>query len=243
MKPTGGRGKWAKPWLTGFGVVILLTTLAVPAWAEWFADVYVGAAMTLNDDLTITEPGTVNVLNDVDFDTSFAFGGRGGYWFETPLLGLHFGVAMDVSHFSPDLDSQVVSGTENGAPEVFLLRELDLGVTALSLDLMLRWQLLTSPEFPKGRLQPYFTVGPTLFIAHAEDSTNFPPARSNTDIFGGVTVGAGVAWFLVRNIAIFGEYRFTHFDPEFEFTDGAAPVTLETDVNTNYFLAGISFRF
>lgn len=196
MKPTGGQGKWAKPSLTGFGVVILLTILTVPAWA----DPYPGAAITQNHDPTVTEPGEVNVLNDVDFDTSVAFGSRVGYGLEAPLL--------------------------------------DLAVTPPSFDL-LRWPLLTSPEFPKGRLQPYLTVGSAPFIAQAEDSANlFPPDQSGTDTSVGVKVGAGVAWFLFRDISIFGEYR-----PAFELRDGAESVTLETDGNTHQIVGGISFRF
>lgn len=171
MKPTGERGKWAKPLLTGFGVVILLAALTIPAWA----DPYPVAAITQNHDLTVTEPGEVNILNDVKFDTSVAFG--------EPLL--------------------------------------------------------RSPEFPKTRLQPYFTVGTTPFAAQAEDSENFfPPDQSYTDTSVRVKVGAGVTWFLFRDIAIFGEYR-----PEFQLRDGPEPVTLETDVHNHQIVGGISFRF
>ena len=175
MRPTGVRGKWAKPWLTGFWIVILLTTLTVPAWAESFADQYSGAAITQNHRLTVAEPGEVNVLKDVDFGTSVAFGES----------------------------------------------------------------LLTSPEFSKGRLQPYFTVGATPFVVQAEDSANFlPPDQSYTDTSVRVKVGAGVTWFLFRDIAIFGEYR-----PEFQLRDGPEPVTLESDVNTHQIVGGISLRF
>jgi len=170
MKPTGERWKWAKPSLAGFGVVILLTTLTVPAWAESFADQYSGAGITRNHGLTVTEPGELNLLNDVGFDTE---------------------------------------------------------------------PLLRSPEFPKGRLQPYFTVGPTPFVVQAEDSANFlPPDQSYTDTSVRVKVGAGVTWSLLRNIEIFGEYR-----PEFQLRDGPEPVTLESDVNTHQIVGGISFRF
>lgn len=170
MKPTGGRGKWAKPWLAGFWVVILLTTLTVPAWAESFADLYTGTGIAQNHGRTGTEPGEVKVLNEVYFDTPVAFG--------EPLL--------------------------------------------------------TSPKFPKGRLQPYLTVGPP------EDSADFfPSEQSVTDTSVRVKVGAGVSWSPLRNIAIFGEYT-----PEFQVRDRAEPVTLEPDVNTHHIVGGgISFRF
>jgi hypothetical protein len=171
MNPTAGRGKWAKLSLTGFGVVILLSTLTVPAWAESFTDQYIGAAITQNRPLTVTEPGEVNVLKDVGLDTSVA----------------------------------------SGEP------------------------LLTSPEFSKGRLQPYLTVGPR------EDSADFFPPEQQPDADTSVRVraGAGLSWSPLTNIAIFGEYR-----PELQFTDRADPVTRETDVNTHHMVGGgISFRF
>jgi opacity protein-like surface antigen len=65
----------------------------------------------------------------------------------------------------------------------------------------------------------------------------------------GVKVGAGLSWQLHRHVALFGEYRFTHFSPEIE-TGGVVvgPVEtgdleIETDVNTHHVLAGLSFRF
>lgn len=170
MNPTGGRGKWAKLWLTGFWVVILLTTLAVPAWAESVEDLYVGTGITQNLGRTVTESGEVKILNEMYFDTPAASGGP----------------------------------------------------------------LFTSPEFPKGRLQPYLTVGPPDGSADF-----FPSEQSVTDTSVRMKVGAGVSWSPLRNIAIFGEYG-----PEFQFKDRAEPTTLEPDVNTHHMVGGgISFSF
>ncbi len=52
-------------------------------------------------------------------------------------------------------------------------------------------------------------------------------------------VGAGVAWHFTPVIAMFGEYRFTHFSPEVTF--GGTDVS--TDLNTHWVLVGVSFRF
>lgn len=218
---------------------------ALPASAEWFAGAYIGVALPQNQALDITVPGDVFALDDVDFDSSFTFGGRGGYWFETPFFGhLNVGVGLDVSYFTPDIDVQIVSGTDNGVPGTFLLLPIDVSVTPISFDLMLRYQLLTSTEFPKGQLQPYLTVGPTLFIASAEDTANFFPLnQDDTDTSIGFKIGTGLAWFFTKNVAAFGEYRFTHFSPEFEFTFAGAPVTVDTDANTHNFVAGMSYHF
>src|SRR5437867_2433055 len=123
--------------------------------------------------------------------------------------------------------------------------DLDLAVWVIGFDAMLRYPLMKSPEFPNGRLQPYVTIGPAIFVAHAEDSRNFEPSnQSDTDASAGVKVGGGVAWQFTKNIAMFGEYRYTHFSPEFTFRDDVrGNAELSTDVNTHYLLVGVSFRF
>ena len=110
---------------------------------------------------------------------------------------------------------------------------------------MLRYPLMKSAKFPNGQLQPYITVGPAIFVAHAEDSQNFEPSnQTDSDTSVGVKVGAGVAWQFTKTIAMFGEYRFTHFSPEFTFRDDVlGSANLRTDVNTHYLLVGVSLRF
>ena len=235
-------------------VVAVLAWLAIaprPASAELFADIHLGAAVTGSNDVTASALGVEETALDVDFDTSFSIGGRAGYWFEAPPLRgvpLNFGLALDISHFSPDIDTQVVTFIDPGGPDVAVLPAIDLSVTAISFDLMLRWPLIVSREFPRGQLQPYFSIGPAIFVTSADDSLNFdPPGQSDTDASIGVKLGLGAAWLVFKNVAVFGEYRFTHFSPEFEFSDDVGgvpiPVKLETDVNTHSFLVGPSYRF
>ncbi len=227
-----------------------LTLVAVPASADWFADFYLGAAFTSNKDVTRDTPGGRETFEDVHFDKSFAFGGRIGYWFETaPFVGPavpFVGLGLDVSRFHPDISSQTVILVEaGGAVEPFRLNDIDLSVTAISFDLMLKWPLLKSQQFPKGQLQPYFTVGPAIFIATADDTTNFglPNNQSDTDTSVGVKVGLGLAWQFHKNLALFGEYRFTHFKPEFEFKPLGVTTTVDTNINSHYLLVGVSYRF
>jgi opacity protein-like surface antigen len=42
---------------------------------------------------------------------------------------------------------------------------------------------------------------------------------------------------------IFGEYRYTHFSPEFTFTDGGVSANLSSSINTHSLLVGVTFRF
>jgi len=42
---------------------------------------------------------------------------------------------------------------------------------------------------------------------------------------------------------VFAEYRFTHFRPDVEFQTGNARGSVDTDVNTNSVVGGVTFRF
>ncbi len=233
-------------------LLLMLTTImaclvvAAPASAEWFGDLYVGGAFTEKHDVDTKFPTTGDQVTtlDVTFNNSFAGGIRGGYWFPFELGPLNFGVGLDISHFAPNVSRQTrtfcsrfcVSGEFD---------DFDLSVWVIGFDAMLRYPLLKSPQLPNGQLQPYLRVGPAIFVAHAEDSRNFEPSnQSDTDTSVGVKLGAGVAWLFTKNIAIFGEYRYTHFSPEFTFRDDVlGSAKLSTDVNTHYLLVGVSFRF
>lgn len=228
------------------GGLAWLTVLSPPVSAEWLADFHVGPAFTQDDDIddraTLAILGVNTRLKDVEFDNSVSLGGRFGHWFNAwPYLGL----ALDVSHFRPDIENQTVTATVLGVDVPGTpVASVDIQVTEINFDVMLRYPLLTSNEFPNGQLQPYFTVGPGIFIARAEDSTNFVPNdQSETDTSAGVKAGAGVAWQFHRNVALFGEYRFTHFEPEFDFNNLGAKGTVETDVDTHRAVFGISYRF
>jgi outer membrane immunogenic protein len=121
---------------------------------------------------------------------------------------------------------------------------IDVSVIALGLDVMLRWSLLPSYDFPDGRLHPYLSVGPAIFFTEAEDSTNFfPGAQSDSDTSLGFKMGAGVTYLITRNVGIFGEWRFTYFSPEWKFNDLGESGRLETDIDTFYMLVGVAFRF
>jgi opacity protein-like surface antigen len=236
---------WTKSLLMLTSALAFLV-VASPAAAEWFTDLYIGGAFTEKHDVDTNFPtlGAQVTTLDVSFNNSFVGGFRGGYWFPALLGPLDLGVGLDVSHFAPNVSRQtsVFCGRVcvNG-----VFDDLDLSVWTIGFDAMLRFPFMKSSQFPNGRLQPYLTVGPAIFVAHAEDSQNFEPSnQSDSDTSVGVKVGAGVAWQFTKTIAMFGEYRYTHFSPEFTFRDDVlGSANLSTAINTHYLLMGVSFRF
>ena len=150
-------------------IVLLVVALALPrsVAAEWFVDLYAGGAFTEPNDHRNRAPvfNLDVVVFDVTYDDSALLGGRAGYWFDSLSF---LGLGLDASHlFGPDIDAQTssfqacVASTCFSGPQA--LQRASLSVTSVGLDLLLRWPLLTSSAFPKGRLQPYVAVGPAVF--------------------------------------------------------------------------------
>ena len=220
--------------------VALLGTLASAptlASAEWFVDFYAGAASTADADVSASDrfcsgffcsPAST-ASREVQFDSSFTVGGRVGHWFE-PIPWL--GVAFDVSYFQA-----------NG-------EDVEITVVPLSLLLMLRWPLLATPDFPRGRLQPYIGIGPGAFITDVsvDFRPTLPNALSITDVEAGFDARAGLAWQFHRRFAVFGEYRFTYVDAEVtegppELFGSGSESRVQTTLETHHFLVGVSVRF
>jgi opacity protein-like surface antigen len=235
--------------------VAVCALLSIGIWtsaeAEWYVDVYGGASITQKANVTNISSFPADLtLHDIDFATSGTVGGRAGYWFDSLPW---FGVGLDVFQFWPDIKQQQnvpISGTVAGIPVTGTtnLNSLDVSVTAIALDVIrLRAQLAQSPAFPHGQLQPYFSVGPALFIARFEDTTNFAPSNQlDANTFIGVKVGVGASFLITQNMGLFGEYRFTHFRGEAELRDVTPPPTRETlkaDFNTHHFIAGLTVRW
>lgn len=238
-----------KPWMLALAVVAWVGLGGRPAAAEWFADLYAGSSFTQSHDLKLDDRGIGRgVFEDVEFDRSLSWGGRAGRYFDSlPFLGL----GVDFFRFYPYIGPQSVQlrgcffpggcGTGRGGPG-----SLDVETTAVSMDLMLRLPLLKSDDAPQGRVQPYVAVGPPLFITTItpRNTRSFRNHDSDTDYSFGFKAAAGVAVQVYKNLALFGEYRFTHVAPDVELRDASLNrATLRTDLDTHSALFGISARW
>jgi opacity protein-like surface antigen len=200
----------------GFGLVVLE---AGPAAAESFLDVYGGASITADADVTIRNGTTFD--DKLKFDTEGMGGGRIGHWFE----GLRWlGVAADVSYFAPAGQGTAV--------------ETRLEVIPITPLLMIRLMLLDSPEFPNGRLQPYVGAGPGFFLTSVK--VNVPglgEQRSDWQFEVGVDARAGLAFMITPTVGTFVEARYT------VFSVNPGGRSTEFDIETAHFVGGLSFRW
>lgn len=207
--------------------------LSTPARAEMFLDLYAGRART--DDARISIQGPVQLSEEVDFDHSTMYGLRfGGYMDSLKPLGL----ALDISHFE----------AATGPPDI----ALDIDLVPVSVLLMIRVPLLTDEDFPGGHVQPYIAAGPSAAFYELEIDLG-PPVNeriSDWDVDGGWDFRAGLAVPLAPNLALFGEYRRTRYEIDFEETEifpvlliPVVTATVDTTLETETFLAGVSLRF
>jgi opacity protein-like surface antigen len=230
-------------------LVAPLTCLAV----EPYVGVFVGAAIPQDSDVQSLETR----FSDVAFNTSFLFGGKAGLFFDTPVLGGNLGLELEVYHFEPDVDEQIVRGSFPGFTGQLLFPSADVHVTTVGLNGIYRLRLAESPEFPRGRFQPYVGVGIGAFIANLKVSTvalNVPQKMSDTDVKPGVQATAGTRFFLTPHLALFTEYKFTHtanfdfnlFSGLGTFSDGSIGFEVQKfsfGLTTHILAAGLSYHW
>jgi hypothetical protein len=236
----------------GWIVAGLLALAPFSAGAQGFVDLYFGAAWPEEDEVdTHADDPIVNEMirynSDVEWDATPSIGMRGGYWFEEP--GFNFiGVGIDLSGYGAFEDSGFAS--------------LDAWLTPLTPLLMLRIPLLASEEFPGGRIQPYGAVGPgfTLSAADAdldELRDDFSGFNTRIDDFEaasfdvGLDARGGLTILFSPHFGIFGEYRYTYIEPEFEdetdvcdnFGCFETDIDIEPTLSTHHAVFGLTFRF
>lgn len=231
---------------------LLAVALVTPtlAFAEGFADLFLGASFTQNGDVDVNLGGVDLFGTDQKYKTSLLVGGRAGWWLEPGGAGA-LGFNLDVSWFRPefdDLDKFSVAGVDPLIGPFSASGKTDLNVVGIGFNAMLRGQFLKDNQVPQGRLQPYLFGGPTLFISTLDVKATATALGvttsvddSDTSAKVGVTAGAGLTYMFTKNLGLFGEYRFTHNKPEFELKD--LGLKIEPTFNTHHLLGGLAVRF
>ncbi len=230
------------------GLLILLLVIPLEVSAEYYADVYTGAVFTKKTDLTVASSlGSTATYHNLQVNNSWTAGGRAGYWLE----GLDWlGFGLDVFFFHVKAPNQMVQVTGLGATSSTLApADWSLPVMGIGFDVLrLRAPLLRSEEFTHGRLQPYLSAGPALFVTWAETPWNIvqPKGQHDTDVALGAKAEGGVTFLVTKTVGLFTEYRFTHFTSKLSYqntTSAPASETYKTTWDSHQVIGGISFRF
>lgn len=225
-------------------VVLAGLAIAVPRalHAERYVAVMGGTAFTQSKktDTRLSVNGATildGTFDDVDFRNSPLVGGKAGYFLNYPVLGGNFGAELEFYYTEPNASRQTVTftGTFMGAPSSFPLsvQHADFEVYTVALNVLYRYPVFTSPEFPFGRFQPYVGVGGGAFISTMYTRTS--PLDHNryihdTDVAPGLQVIGGLKAFLMKHVAFFAEYRYVdtgdfNFHFRAEGTVGGFPAT------------------
>lgn len=230
------------------GLLILLLVAPLDVSAELYADLYTGAVFTKNTDLTIASNlGSTATYQNLQVNNSWTAGGRAGYWLEGQDW---LGFGLDIFFFHVKAPNQMVPVT-GLAPTGTTLAPADwsLPVIGIGFDVLrLRAPLLRSEEFTHGRLQPYLSAGPALFVTWAETPWNIvqPKGQHDTDVALGAKAEGGVTFLVTKTVGLFTEYRFTHFTSKLNYqntTSAPASETYKTTWDSHQVIGGISFRF
>lgn len=97
-----------------------------------------------------------------------------------------------------------------------------------------------SPEGENARcpLQVYVGAGPAIFFARTSNQTG--SSAENGEV--GVNALAGVKYFVHRNVALFGEYKFNYAG--FDFAEFATPVAgIQGNYKASHFVGGLAVHF
>ncbi len=231
--------------------------------AEPYIAGFAGLSLTRDRDMEIVQDVAgaelEGTLKGVEFDRSTVFGGKAGYFFNRRVFGGNLGFEYEVYHFRPDINGQTIdfSGTVLGSPTTgtFALGEADISVFTAGLNLLYRIPLARSRRFPRGQVQPYVGVGGGVFFAEFKtQSSNLDQNTDvdDTDVRPGLQGLAGLKFFLSRNVALFGEYKYIH-TAEFEFklkasgtvlgTPATETTTLRGGFTGHHFNAGLALHF
>jgi opacity protein-like surface antigen len=244
---------------SGFAVLVAAALALAPAAAraQGFVELYFGAGFPQEAGVDVGPDDfdpSLTLDGDLDDDATPSLGIRGGYWFDDP--GFNFvGIGLDLSYYGASGEVRCAPPLcdAGNAPDT----DLDLYVAPLTPLLMLRIPIAATEEIPGGRLQPYAAVGPAFNLSFAySELDDLGPDVGLVDDFeaGSFDVGldarGGLAFQVARHFALYGEYRYTYFTPEYEDEvddvfafDFDTDLDLETDVEVHHVVFGVSFRF
>jgi opacity protein-like surface antigen len=202
--------------------------------AEGFLDLYIGGAFTQDSSLDFEISPFPDFSVPAEWNSSFAGGIRGGYWFQGRAKWL--GLAGDLSYFQADVATADVA---NAPPVVSAsaVESFTFHLVPISPLVMLRIPLLTGDGFDGGRLQPYGAIGPGLIVSIL---TNDAVSGAEVGFNVGLDARVGVTAMLTPLIGLFVEYRYT--DVDVEITDSFDD-KIKTSLQTNHVNGGLALRF
>jgi lipid A oxidase len=219
-----------------------------PARAEFQIGLYGGWNDSFASDITLVQPNGTNMrLKDVpwdgaSFDDPPYWGLRGIYWFDS---GPNWGLMVDYNHAKVIADQGAIvsaAGMRDGFPigprdrvgNTFSTMEFTDGLNEIFAGAMYRWQF--------ARWTPYAGLGLGASFPHVEIKRAGGSVKTFEYQLTGVAAEGlvGLEYHIGPRVSVFGDYKLSFSSNDADVKGGG---TLQTDVWTNHFILGLSYRF
>jgi hypothetical protein len=220
---------------------------------EFSVGAFGGEAYHSNEDLKINSGDNGDpwhgTVHGVTLNNSGTFGGKLTAWYLPRKYNWQpqVGFELDFTRFTADMDPQLrgadgtvsTPGFKLGAVQFSDVR--DLSVNTLAANLMFRYPIWSTPDLPQGRIAPYVGIG--VGAQRAVLSLQAVPYRE-VDYAPAGQLLVGMKFFVMKNLAIFGEYKRIWSSHDFTYSGITPPGYEETwSIVTNVLAGGVSIHF
>ena len=107
--------------------------------------------------------------------------------------------------------------------------------------MLFRYPVWSTPDLPQGRITPYVGIG--VGAQRAVASLQIVPYREVDYAPAGQAL-VGMKFFMMKNLAVFGEFKRIWSSHDFTYADVAPPRYKETwSLATNVLVGGVSLHF
>jgi hypothetical protein len=137
------------------------------------------------------------------------------------------GFELEFTRFTADLHPQLRGADGTVTTPGFQLGSFgfgfvrDVSVNTLAANLLFRYPIWSTPDLPQGRIAPYVGIG--VGAQRAVLSLQVVPYRE-VDYAPAVQVLVGMNFFMMKNLAVFGEYKRIWSSHDFTYSgSGIAP--------------------
>ncbi len=246
-------------------VVIALAITAPPRVQEAYAETYVAGQFggtfpwnglskgELTNSSAAIQTGTVNfpsgtTVSDQSLKNSFVYGGKIGHYFNRARW---FGIEAEIFYSTPHIKQQDIT-LRSGAPFTFtpsgggpsssLGNELTfVGVPGVNFHVLTIAPLNLMFRYPGTRLQPYFGIGPGIFIARLKDPSVSQGENSQSSTKLGLNALVGARYYFTRHLSAFAEGKFNYV--RFSFDENPNFFGFDATYTPIHGVFGLSFHF
>ncbi len=217
---------------TSFGVFLGLSILSMgQATATDFPERYVAfyggvtVPQTFQDARTFGEASGLK-LSNLDLARSAVYGAKLGMFQADPVRWL--GIETELFYTNPHIKQQDITFTALGISSSANRAGAHVRITTWALNWIIR--------YPGERFQPYLGAGPGIFWGRMAGADVDLGTGSDTSL--GLNALAGIRFFLTKNMALFGEYKYNRTSFDFGGT-----ASLHVLYQAQHFAGGLSLHF